>query len=192
MLHGFLTQFWPTLDQVLWTKVHIRLSWLTQSTNKATCWAIEMWTFCHYIWEPGWIFLCSLYGHMEWWSTYSGFVLDEKNTIKIYCFTCTHECITRSTSEAVSDPFIHLSFFCAHLLCWLPIKTIIGYKWLSLWLDYTYHIFECKLCESFFISVWQSIHACLSQFTCHSWLDCVIKLLQLIVFKMLHKYTNLT
>ncbi len=65
--------FFPNLDE------QIRIAWLTQSTNKATCWAIEMWTFLTH-WVPGWSSLQSLYGHKEHWSVFSGFVLDEKYT----------------------------------------------------------------------------------------------------------------
>ena len=51
--------------------------WLSQLMDKAPCWAIEMWIFCHFGYH---VKTLSLYGHKKWWSAYSGLVLDEDNT----------------------------------------------------------------------------------------------------------------
>ena len=63
------------------------MAWLTQSMNKATRWAIEMWTFLTH-WVPGWSSLQSLYGHQEQWSAFLGFLLDEKYTR--FCVVVVH------------------------------------------------------------------------------------------------------
>ena len=149
-------EVWDTVPYCAITLLQIRIARLTRLMNKATCWAMEMWTFCHCGYQLvealftsqgyhlgecpcvalGWVPLMkirnlvyiavfdqvvswwghltrcpsvtcsgacihlakctnclliqvisqtvhSLYGHKEWWSVYSGFVLDEKNTIFI-------------------------------------------------------------------------------------------------------------
>ncbi len=50
------------------------------------------------LWVPVGSSLDLLYGHKEWWSVYSGFVLDEKNTRFSVVAVYIHECITRNTS----------------------------------------------------------------------------------------------
>ena len=56
-----------------------KMAWLAWSINKATCWAIDMWTFCHFGYKVGGIFT-QLYEYKQWWYAYSGFVLDEDST----------------------------------------------------------------------------------------------------------------
>ena len=62
----------------------ISVAWLTMLTRWATCWAIEMWTFCHLL-TLGTRFALSsfihhVHGEGEWWPAYPGLVLDEDNT----------------------------------------------------------------------------------------------------------------
>ncbi len=56
--------------------VEIRMTWLTHSMDVMSYWIVNILSLK----VPDWSSLHSLYGHKEWWSVNSGFVLDENNT----------------------------------------------------------------------------------------------------------------